>query len=110
MNIKLSEYQVFQLAANAINASSPLGLGFLHMEDKEYTARDIESSIDLKYFVDYGLNFDYFKGRMVKLRIRRVGEGEYNIQPDEPRSDYQSWVMKYPTIQDLIDSVTGEES
>lgn len=108
MKAKLTEQQVFQLAANAINASVPMGLGFLHAKPEDYTASMIEESTNLERFVDYGVNFDYYDGRMVKLQIRRVAEGEYDIQPDEPRSDYQSWATKYPTSQDLINSVIEE--
>jgi hypothetical protein len=96
MKFKATNQQVKQIAANAINASKPMGMGFLHFQaDNNFTADDIE---------DGELYFDYVQGRMVKLRIRDLGNGEYEIA-DNPTSDYQSWCSTYPTTEALVNSV-----
>ena len=95
---KATEEQILKLGANAVNAASPMGMGFLHFQEKEYTAEDIGPCLS-----EWGLDIDYFEGRMTKLHIRREKDGW--DEPGEPRSDYQSWCSKYPTFKDLAQSV-----
>jgi len=99
MEVQLTEEQAKQLAANAINASKPMGMGWLHYTPTSYTLEDAARCIS-----DRGINIDYFEGRMVKLYVRRNGD-MYSFNDGEPRGDYQSWCVEYPTYQALIDSV-----
>jgi hypothetical protein len=96
VKFKATKEQVKQIAANAINASLPMGMGFLHYQSgNNFTVDDIE---------DGELYFDYVQGRMVKLSIHDLGEDEYEIA-DNPTSDYQSWCRTYPTTEALVKSV-----
>ncbi len=98
MKFKATKQQVKEIAANAINASTPMGMGFLHYQaDTKFGPEDIS---------DEQLYFDYVQGRMVKLSIRDLGNDEYEIA-DNPTSDYQSWCGIYPTTEDLVNSVLG---
>lgn len=98
MKFKATKQQIKQIAANAINASTPMGLGVLHYQaDTKFTLEDID---------DAQLYFDYVQGRMVKLNIRSLGDDEYEIA-DNPTPDYQSWCSTYPTTEALVRSVLG---
>ena len=99
MIVDITQDQVLQIAANAVNTSSPMGMGFLHAKEKEYTSSDVESAVG-----ERGIDLDCFDGRMVKLYIPVV-EGGYCFPDHEPRHDYQSWAGKYPSYQKLIESV-----
>lgn len=106
MKVKLTNEQVLQLMANAINASEPMGLGFLHAKPVNYTAEDISEHYTDDPFSEYrDINIDYYEGRMVKLAIRKGDDGFVDVIPDEPRVDYQSWARKYPTAEHLVNSV-----
>ena len=96
MKFKATEQQVKQIAANAINASKPMGMGIFH-----YNSGSVFTDLDIE---DDELYFDYVEGRMVKLNIRDLGDGEYEIA-DNPTSDYQSWCRTYPTTEALVNSV-----
>ena len=99
MKFQATDEQAKQIAVNAVNASVPIGLGFLRAEDKDYTVEDIE-------IVRNAIDLDYFHGRMVKLGLRRSDEGEWEIiYGAEPRGDYQSWAYTYPTVEALVASV-----
>jgi len=98
MIFKATEEQVKQIAANAVNASKPMGMGFLHYTNRVFTNKDF--NID-----KFGLNLDYVQGRMVKLNIKHKGDNQWQIIHGEPTYDYQSWINKYPTNQDLVNSV-----
>ena len=91
--------QVLQIAVNAVNASKPMGMGFLQFQEVEYKPEDL-----LPYLNDKGVYVDYFEGRMVKLWIWSVSQDLWEI-PDNPTADYQSWVRVYPTSEELINSV-----
>jgi hypothetical protein len=86
--------QALQVSANAINASAPMGLGFLHFEPKEYTAEEVESQFP---------HYDYFEGRMVKLSFIEK-DGEFLLPDGNVDIEYQSWAGKYPTYHDLAQS------
>ncbi len=101
MKFKATEGQVKQIFANAINASIPVGMGFLQVKEKHYTSEDI-------IIPEMGvLDLDYFEGRMVKLAIKKIGKQEWEITRPQypPRIDYQSWVGEYHTLDSLIGSV-----
>lgn len=42
MILKVTTDEMKKMAVLAINASSPMGMGFLHFKDKEYTMADLE--------------------------------------------------------------------
>jgi len=99
MKFQATEQQIKQIAANAVNASKPMGMGFFHYQaGSNFSADDFGVT-------DSGLYLDYVEGRMVKLSThRRKNEWEIN---DNISADYQSWICKYPTVQDLVNSVVG---
>lgn len=107
MKFIATEEQVKQIAVNAINASSPVGMGYLQYESKDYTPNEINlfSSIGGKKVIE----IDYFHGRMVKLSIGECSENVWNVGPDTFRLDYQSFAGKYPTPANLVKSVEGIE-
>ena len=97
MQFQATKLQVQQIAANAINASKPMGMGILHFQaDANFTPEDIGDA----------MSFDYVQGRMVKLYIRDLGGDKYEIA-DNPTPDYQSWCATYPTTEALIKSVVS---
>lgn len=95
MKFKATEEQFRRMCALAINASCPVGLGFLHFRQKNYTPDDVPADA-----LQYGI--DYHDGRMVKLWVHPVAPGEYECPDDQPRSDYQSWSGRYPKWTDLL--------
>jgi len=101
MKVILTEGQAKQLVVNVVNASEPMGMGFLHVEDKDYTKDDV---VDL--FKTDSIYIDCFHGRMVKFNMRKESKDSYVLPDNEPRSDYQSWCRKYPSYQSLVDSVS----
>ena len=98
MKITATEEQIKQIAANAVNAAEPMGLGFLHYTPKTFEAKDFECGKD-------GLFLDYVEGRMTKLYISRIGKNLWEFRDGAAQIDYQSWAEKYPTYLDLIESV-----
>lgn len=111
IRFRATEDQVLQLGSNAVNASYG---GFFWPADnksaitvtRETTAHD--SGLGSKALTKDGLHLDYVAGRMVKLHVRRVGDGLWEMNWG-PRGDYQSWCRKYPTNEALIRSVPGIE-
>lgn len=107
MNYKFNatNEQLVKVFENAINASTPRGLGNLHYQPKDYelSIDDIRKTED-----DFGyVSFDYFEGRMVKLSIKcNEVESEDEVRSyciyGEPTEDYQSFLTKYPTYLDLL--------
>lgn len=102
MTIKCTDEQVKKMAAAAINSSRPAGLGFLHHRPK-MKVKPEELTIEYD-----SLTIDYYQGRMVKFHARKRSEGVWDFTPDEPTSDYQSWIGNYPTYQDLFNAVAGK--
>lgn len=105
IHFKATNDQLRQLINNAINASSPVGLGLMH-----FKAGDI--SLDRDKFEDQLrspngniISVDYFQGRMVKLTIwkNKDMDGSYRMR-ENIRGDYESWICKYPTVPDLLKS------
>jgi len=119
MKFKATIEQAKQIAVNAVNASSPMGMGFLHFESKNYTANDLNICPDYVFdgkvsdkslpFKGDSIDLDYFYGRMVKLYMDEIEPGVWEVPDHEPRSDYQSWAAQYPTYKSLIESVEGVE-
>ena len=99
MEFTATDEQARQIACNAINASAPAGLGFLHAKVKTYEPADVEIH-------DGSIQMDYFEGRMVKLSLHKSNDGKWTIRRGaEPQPDYQSWATAYPTAQALVASV-----
>jgi hypothetical protein len=102
---------IFQLITNAINASRPVGNSNLSFEDKKYTVSEIMRTISLPEFAlgrDL-FQIDYFKGRMVKLVIRKTATC-FKLPAGAADPEYQSWSYKYPTYEDLVASIDVEWS
>lgn len=103
MRFKATDKQLATVMANAVNASRPVGLGFLHFDDsKKYTPDDFID--ELKTNTGW-VNLDYVGGRMVKFRLTPEKDGYYEIADSAiPQSDYQSWCGTYRTYRELLDS------
>ncbi len=99
--------QVLQIAANAINASIPVGMGYLHFKSKNYTPEELQMEYEAEDKRG-NIYLDYFDGRMVKLSIQHLGDNSYATNEGEANIEYQSWARKYPTYEDLTNSVLGE--
>lgn len=104
MRIEMTTEQAIQIATNAVNAASPVGMGFLQHVEKDYTPEEVAGEFD------EGGNayFDYFRGRMTKLTMKQVAPDVYALPDHDPRRDYQSWCRTYPTYLDLVKSVIPE--
>lgn len=100
MKFSATREQLLCLMANAVNASSPVGMGFLQFQNKVYSPADMESYVidDKEIFT----SLDYVDGRMVKLTIFKQ-EGQYIIR-DGFTADYQSFMCRYATVEDLVKS------
>ena len=106
MKFKATEEQINQIAANAVNASSPMGMGYLQFDQgKVYGSSDFNHPYDE---TRPRFSLDYVDGRMVKLHLARVADGIWSTSDREPTSDYQSWCRKYPTYRALVESVGAE--
>lgn len=107
VEFEATEEQLLQIMANAVNHSSPAGLGFLHYQMKYYKPEEMK-----RYIFNEGqlyADIDYADGRMVKLTIFKGDkDGTYKIQ-EGFRSDYQSFMHEYPTPKNLIASVGIEK-
>lgn len=100
MKFTATDTQMCQLIANAVNASTPMGMGFIH-----YRPRDFAPENFLPALVRGGdIDLDYVEGRMVKIWIHRLGDGEWEIDDATPRRDYQSWCGKYSSYATLVAS------
>lgn len=103
MDFKASEAEVKKMVLLAVNSSSPVGMGFLHYERKDYSLDDIDFK-DISEEID----IDYFRGRMVKLSIKRLHpEGDDWQVPDHVDPEYQSWSQRYPGYEDLLLAAKG---
>lgn len=98
MKFNATEAQARQVAANAVNASKPMGMGFLHFD-----SGSVFTELDIPVAGDGSIYLDYVQGRMVKLSIAKREDG-YEIR-DSISADYQSWICEYPTVEDLVNSV-----
>jgi len=67
------------------NASRPQGLGFLH-----YEARDMTTEEARQLLTDFGTNFDYLKGRVMKIDLSSdLGFEEWLYDRDNGRGEAQ---------------------
>jgi len=97
IHFKATNEQLRQLAANAINASGPAGMGFLHYSPTVYKPDE------LPIRRVGNIHIDYFQGRMVKLNIWRTGDTQCRMN-EKIKPDYQSWMDKYRSVPDLLRS------
>jgi len=105
MKFTATEKEVRKICINAIKASKPVGLGFLHYSDEVKTKED-DILISMKTFFD----LDYIEGRMVKLGIRKIGENLWETMGgDKPNVEYQSWCSTYPTYESLVESLVTKK-
>lgn len=103
MIIEATENQVIDAAKRAIAASSPVGLGWLHKCPENDRPDEAEVR---EYLCHGGIAIDYFRGRMVKLHLRRIDDTHWEAhEPLKP--SYQSWCVRYPTWHDLF-TIAGE--
>lgn len=102
ITIKATDEQIKQMFINAANASKPLGMGFLHYEEKGYTISDIETEDEY--------HADYFHGRMMKTWFKKESDGVWVVGrgPDIPNPEYQGWASIYPTYEKLAETVGAE--
>lgn len=104
MIIEVKRNQLASLVTKVINASKPMGMGFLQYANKNYTEDEINDAV-LNPFVNKDIDVDYFGGRMVKLHMQYQKEDEdkiyYEVRPDLD-IEYQSWCSKYKTWEDLF--------
>lgn len=103
MKVKLTREQAIAIATRVINASVPVGLGFLQAEARDYSEEDVAGSFD----TEGNAWFDYYHGRMVKFNLVQE-EGEYSFGSDKLNIEYQSWARKYSTLSELIKSVVPD--
>lgn len=109
IKFKASRDQLIEIALKAINASSPVGMGYLHYEPRNYTREDLVPDL-LEQIDQRGVYIDYFAGRMVKLNIFKVrDEQDVYEARNILQSDYQSFVLKYKDMKALLDTVPGIE-
>jgi hypothetical protein len=103
MKFKATPEQLSQLAANAVNASVPVGLGLLHATQHVFTPEEMRPHVERN---GASLNLDYIQGRMVKLYCTKVDKDLYETR-DDIDVEYQSWAQRYPTVKALLESVPG---
>lgn len=96
MTITATDEQVMKMCALAVNASVPMGLGWLHATSEEFTPEQFSKAV----VGNSGCFLDYVQGRMVKLRMWRRAAGQWEI-PDSLRLEYESWGSTYPTYAAL---------
>lgn len=118
MILKVTTDEMKKMAVLAINASSPMGMGFLHFKNKEYTMADLEN-----YLKDTGIfggnavgknpkngvteiQLDYVEGRMCKFHAKKDSDTAWEVWPDQLQYDYQSWKGVYPTWEKLKEAAT----
>lgn len=92
-----TEEQVRNMAALACEASTAVGMGWLHFKGgQKFDPAMFE-------FDRNGLSLDYVDGRMVKLHVNKFEGGIWSMR--DPDFEYQSWSGTYPTAADLIMAV-----
>jgi len=108
--LEVTQEEFEQLILNVLNASVPVGMGFLSYQAREYDMaylkKNFEDAFEEIVKIDWQISFDYFEGRMVKTGFVKEWPGKYYITRSDPLDvEYQSWALKYPTIQDLLNSL-----
>jgi len=89
----------------AFKASTPMGMGFLYIRAADLTKEENMSELVQTTDTGFSAYTDYVAGRMMKTGFYVTSDGVLTISPDKPRFDYQSWIVKYPTPEKLIEAV-----
>lgn len=86
------------------HASSAVGMGFLHANQANTQTEDTLFQLANP---DGGnrIDTDYLCGRMMKTEFSITDEGELQIWPETPRTDYQSWGIFYTSAEDIKKAV-----
>lgn len=93
-----------RLLWNAFQASSAVGMGFLHAPDaKKQTEDSLYQAVNRDGKNEFYT--DYVFGRMMKTKFSVDDAGNLKVSPEEPRLDYQSWGATYRSGAELIASV-----
>ena len=82
--------QLKVIASNAVNASVPVGMGYVHFKDRIIFPMEIKRPMDI----------DYYEGRMVKLHIHKKKDDLFI--KNEVDQEYQSWKKTYKTAEHLL--------
>lgn len=96
----------------AYKASVVLGAGFIRAindatEDEVWKNVTTNGDYAMNFNKPNDLNADYVFGKMMKLGVKFT-EKEFEItRGDNPRYDYQSWVLIYPTVDKLIEATAN---
>ena len=94
MRFNATDEQVQKMWSLAVSASTPRGLSMIHyVPNQDFKPDDFT-------LTERGIYLDYVQGRMVKLALRRAGEGVWDA-PDSISGEYESWVTTYPSYADL---------
>jgi hypothetical protein len=94
MHFTATEEQILQAAADATNASVPMGLGWTNATNRTFQPSDFQIH-------DNSLHLDYVEGRMVKLHVQKLSDTKWKSRFDCD-SEYQSWANTYPTHKHLF--------
>lgn len=110
--IKATEDQVREMGSLVCQDSDPMGLGFIHHSENHKFPKEVFELKEETSFFDRSikrktLDLDYVAGRMVKLYIREVKPGYWDspLLTNPPHPEYQGWVKKFPTLEDLVEAV-----
>jgi len=95
---KADETQIKQLVGNVVNASIPVGMGFIHFDPA------LINVDQLRLDWEKDIHLDYVQGRMVKLNLKYL-QDDFWQHTGFLDSEYQSWMAKYPTIPKLLDTL-----
>lgn len=109
MEFKASLKQIKKVCVLACEASVPVGKGHAHYNPDQVFKED---DFDFKFSnMQASVHLDYVGGRMVKLALFAKNawsndeeEIIWRVTDSAPKSDYQSWVRKYPTYRALLEA------
>lgn len=104
--------KLIHLVFTAFKAARPMGLGFLHTKiASALTEDELQLRLPLEMAADLSASIyvDYLCGRMMKTRFSVSKDGVLSVEPNQPRSDYQSWGDHYPTGDALIAAAVETE-
>jgi hypothetical protein len=101
MQFKATDAQILEVFRLAINASMAMGLGMIHYQAKDWDTEKVTTIFE-PHLNRPSITLDYVEGRMVKLSVRRMPEGEWLITDKAPNVEYESWCTKYPTYPALL--------
>lgn len=106
LTFKANEKQILKLFQKAFEASKPVGMGFIqHVEGYEFNFHDL-LSIESTINGDTYFSVDYYKGRMMKMEVRKRHDfwtiNNYSNSYQKPKIEYQSFADVYDTWPKLL--------